>query len=107
MRFDRRAGDQRLVHVEGEDEAAVAAKADHFAIDIVVVRRLDADVAAQRLRETGHLEHDAFVRDKRADAARARLAEVDGGEQLLRGHGHAAGHAAPLSPPSAARSSFR
>src|SRR3546814_2321613 len=94
--------DKRLARVEGEDEAAVAAKADDLAIDIIIVGRPDADIAAERHRKTRHFEHDPLVRDERADAARAGVRQVDGVEQLLRGHGEAARHAASLSP-SAAR----
>src|SRR3546814_8440061 len=42
--------------IERKDEAAVAAKADDFAIDIVVVGRPDADIAAERHRKTRHFE---------------------------------------------------
>ena len=49
MRLDRRAGDERHVGVERQDEAAMTAKADDFAADIVIIRGLDADVAAERL----------------------------------------------------------
>ncbi len=84
----------------------MAAKTDDLAIDIIIVGRLDADVAAERLGETRHFEHDALVRDECADAARRRVREIDGGEQMLRRQGEAAGHAA-ISVPSAARSSLR
>src|SRR3546814_12634213 len=74
---------------------------------IIAGRRLDADVAAERLRKARYLEHDPLVRDQRADAARTGLRKVDGAEQLLRGHGEAAGHVAPPLLPSAARRSSR
>ena len=106
MRFDRRAGDERHIGVEGEDKAALTAKADNLAIDIIIVRRLDADIAAQRLRETRHFEHDTFMRDEGADAARAGIGQVDRIEQLLRGEGEAARHADAPSP-SATHSSSR
>src|SRR3546814_6614683 len=73
VRLDRRAGDERQIGVERQDKAAVPAKADDLAVHIIAGRRLDADVAAQRLRKARHLQHDAFVRDQRTDAARAGL----------------------------------
>src|SRR3546814_16473769 len=89
-----------------KDEGGVTAKAEDRDVHIIAGRRLDADVAAQRLRKARHLQHDAFVRDQRTDAARAGLRQVDGAEQLLRGHGEAAGHACS-SLPSAVRNSSR
>src|SRR3546814_599358 len=70
VRLDRRAGGERQIGVEGQNQAAVTAKADDLAVHIIAGRRLDADVAAERLRKARYLEHDPLVRDQRADAAR-------------------------------------
>src|SRR3546814_7550282 len=39
-------------------------KADDLAVHIIAGRRLDADVAAERLRKARYLEHDPLVRSE-------------------------------------------
>src|SRR3546814_20717838 len=91
VRLDRRAGGERQIGVEGQNQAAVTATADDLSVHILDGRRLDADVAAERLRKARYLEHDPPVSDQRADGALTGLTTVDGAEALLRGTGGGVG----------------